>query len=45
MRRQGDLRQPRRERVILVETKKGAAEGGPSIAYDTYVAAASQPAT
>src|SRR3989442_1555467 len=27
--------------VILVETKKGAAAGGPSIAYDTYVAAAS----
>jgi TonB-dependent starch-binding outer membrane protein SusC len=27
--------------VILVETKKGAAAGGPSIAYDTYVAEAS----
>jgi iron complex outermembrane receptor protein len=27
--------------VILVETKKGAAAGGPSIEYDTYVAAAS----
>ena len=27
--------------VILVETKKGAAAGGPSIEYDSYVAAAS----
>src|SRR6266566_3201062 len=27
--------------VILVETKKGTATGGPSIEYDTYVAAAS----
>src|SRR5467141_2122452 len=27
--------------VVLVETKKGAAAGGPSIEYDTYVAAAS----
>ncbi|PYO97139.1 MAG: hypothetical protein DMD60_08055, partial [Gemmatimonadetes bacterium] len=27
--------------VILVETKKGAAAGGPSIEYDTYVAASS----
>jgi len=27
--------------VVLVETKKGAAVGGPSIEYDTYVAAAS----
>src|SRR5438874_8819673 len=27
--------------VILVETKKGAVAGGPSIEYDTYVAAAS----
>src|SRR3989454_746126 len=27
--------------VILVETKKGAPAGGPSIEYDTYVAAAS----
>src|SRR5213078_4351216 len=27
--------------VILIETKKGAAAGGPSIEYDSYVAAAS----
>src|SRR2546426_637340 len=27
--------------VVLVETKKGTASGGPSIEYDTYVAAAS----
>src|SRR5438132_6903214 len=27
--------------VILVETKKGTVTGGPSIEYDTYVAAAS----
>lgn len=27
--------------VVLVETKKGTAAGGPSIEYDTYVAAAS----
>src|SRR5438046_687762 len=27
--------------VILVETKKGAAAGGPTVEYDTYVAAAS----
>ncbi len=27
--------------VVLVETKKGAGTGGPSIEYDTYVAAAS----
>jgi iron complex outermembrane receptor protein len=27
--------------VILIETKKGAAAGGPTVEYDTYVAAAS----
>src|SRR2546430_9135311 len=30
--------------VILIETKKGAAAGGPTVEYDSYVAAAS-PAT